>query len=83
MNVWNFDIAFIGAGDPQWKRAEEIVAELAASDGRVNPERRGAYWSFDYGATDLDQEAARLDAKRLLSEIDLAANAILDVRPPA
>jgi hypothetical protein len=80
--VWNFDIAYIGAGDVQWERAQEIVAELAEKDGRVG-ERYGAFWPFTYGMTELDQEAARADVKRMLSEIDLSADAILDVRIPA
>lgn len=80
--VWNFEIAYIGAGDAQWERAQEIVATLAEKDGRVG-ERYGAFWPFDYGMTELDQEGARQDVRQLLSSIDLAANAILDVRPPA
>lgn len=81
MNAWNFDIAYIGGGDPQWARAQEIVAELASKDGRVG-ERAGAYWTFDYGMTELEQEAAAAEVKRMLADIDLAANALLDVRVP-
>ena len=88
MNDWSFEICLMGVvGDKAVRRAEAIIGKLRKRDSDAGRQRLGQFhdgcWWFEFGPTDLEQEAARREVERELTDIDDGALDVLDVRPPS
>jgi hypothetical protein len=69
------------------RRAFAIIEKLRKRDSDAGRQRLGEFhdgwWWFEFGPTDLEQEAARREVERELTDIDDGALALLDGRPPS
>lgn len=87
MNDWSFEICMVGVGDKAVRRAFAIMEKLRKRDSDAGRQRLGEFhdgcWWFEFGSTDLEQEAARREVERELTDIDDGALAVLDARPPS
>jgi hypothetical protein len=87
VNDGSLEICLTGAGDDKAvRRAFAIMEELRKRDREAGRQRLGEFaggcWLFEFGMTDLEQEAARQEVERELTDIEDDALKVLDVRPP-
>jgi hypothetical protein len=86
VNDWSFEICLMEVvGDKAVRRAEAIIGKLRKRDSDAGRQRLGQFhdgcWWFEFGPSDLEQEAARRGVERELTDIDDGALDVLDVGP--